>query len=197
MTALPVEDHASALRVVRRVAIDVVIRDERATDVAARECLLDDAFGPTRFAKTCQRLRDGRMPAHRLAFVARDGRRIVGTLRFWNIRAGDTPALLLGPLAVAESHRCNGIGSTMIRAGLDRARRLGHRAVLLVGDAPYYERFGFGRRFSEALVMPGPVEDKRFLGLELVRGALAGAAGPVVATGARLHGLPVSMPKAA
>jgi predicted N-acetyltransferase YhbS len=186
MTALLIPDHAPALRVVASPPpLDVTIRDERPSDVAARERLLDDAFGSTRFAKTCQRVRDGSLPARRLALAATDGKRLVGTLRFWNIQAGDRPALLLGPIAVAESHRCAGIGSRLILTGLDRARRFGHRAVLLVGDAPYYSRFGFERRFTEALLMPGPVEDERFLGLELVPGALAWAEGLVTATGSR------------
>jgi predicted N-acetyltransferase YhbS len=187
MTALLIQDRAPALRVVPSLRpVNVTIRDERLSDVAARERLLDDSFGPARFAKTCQRLRDGRCPARRLALVASDGKHLVGTLRFWNIQAGDRRALLLGPIAVAESHRGAGIGSRLIRIGLERARRFDHRAVLLVGDAPYYARFGFERRFAEALTMPGPVEDERFLGLELVGGALAGAAGLVRATSARV-----------
>ena len=187
MAALLIQDRAPALRVVPSLRpTNVIIRDERVSDIAARERLLDDAFGPARFTKTCQRLRDGRTHAHRLAFVAKDGKRLVGTLRFWNIQAGDRPALLLGPIAVAGAHRCAGIGSRLILTGLDRARRFGHRAVLLVGDAPYYARFGFERRFTEALNMPGPVEEERFLGLELAPGALAEAVGLVLATGARV-----------
>ena len=110
---------------------------------------------------------------------------IVGTLRFWHVEAGDRPSLLLGPLAVGERHRSAGIGRAMIEHGLDRARQLGHRGVILVGDAPYYGRFGFSRAPVENLVLPGPVDLDRFLGLELVPGALAGARGRVVGTGAR------------
>ena len=198
MAALLIQDRAPTLRVIPSLRpTNVIIRDERVSDIAARERLLDEAFGPARFAKTCQRLRDGRTHAHRLALVAKDGKHLVGTLRFWNIEAGDRPALLLGPIAVAESHRCAGIGSCLIRTGLDRARRFGHRAVLLVGDAPYYSRFGFERRFTEALLMPGPVEDGRFLGLELAPGALAEAVGLVLATGARVHETAVHLRQAA
>jgi predicted N-acetyltransferase YhbS len=198
MTALLIQDRAPALRVVPSLRpVNVTIRDERLSDVAARERLLDDAFGPARFAKTCQRLRDGRPPARRLALVASDGKHLVGTLRFWNIQAGDRRALLLGPIAVAESHRCAGIGSRLILTGLDRARRFGHRAVLLVGDAPYYARFGFERRFTEALIMPGPVEDERFLGLELAPGALAWAEGLVTVTRSRVPEAPAHLRQAA
>ena len=67
---------------------------------------------------------------------------------------------------------------------IERARALGYRSILLVGDAPYYARFGFARRFALGLRMPGPVETDRVLGLELVPGALSGARGTVKATGA-------------
>ena len=180
MTASLNVARAPALQLVPSLrATNVITRTERLADVAARERLLDDAFGPARFAKTCQRLRDGQMPARGLALVASDGRRVVGTLRFWNIDAGGRAALLLGPLAVADTHRCEGIGGRLMRDGLARARRLGHRAVLLVGDAPYYARFGFERRFTTELVMPGAMEEDRFLGVELVSGALAAARGRV------------------
>lgn len=157
--------------------------EERAWDAAAREALLDAAFGETRFAKTCERLREGRKPAKHLALVALDEGAPVATLRFWHVDAGGAPALMLGPLAVAESHRALGLGGDLTRYGLRRARLLGHRAVILVGDEPWYRRFGFRRDLTQGLVMPGPVEAERFLGLELVEGALAGAQGAVVATG--------------
>jgi predicted N-acetyltransferase YhbS len=160
------------------------VLDEAAVDVGAREALLDAAFGPARAEKTCERLREGRRPAHGLSIVAKDGVDVVGTLRLWHIAAGPgRPALLLGPLAVARSHRARGLGTRLISEALFRAVVRGHGAVLLVGDAPYYERFGFDRRFTTRLVMPGFVEKERFLGLELAPDALAAAAGPVTATG--------------
>ncbi len=157
------------------------LAEETLADVAAREALLDDAFGPARFLKTCQRLRDGSAPAPGLALVATDeDGALIGTLRLWPILAGGRDALLLGPLAVAASSRSLGIGRALIEESLARAVELGHRAVLLVGDAPYYARFGFERRFAERLTMPGPVERARFLGLELVAGALEGMRGRVI-----------------
>ncbi|QGM93657.1 N-acetyltransferase [Methylocystis rosea] len=157
------------------------LAEETLADVAAREALLDDAFGPARFLKTCQRLRDGSAPATGLALVATDGvGALIGTLRLWPVVAGGRAALLLGPLAVAAQARSLGVGGALIRESLARAADFGHRAVLLVGDAPYYARFGFERRFTERLTMPGPVERARFLGVELVDGALSGARGRVV-----------------
>ena len=157
------------------------LAEETLADVAAREALLDDAFGPARFLKTCQRLRDGSAPAPGLALVATDSvGGLIGTLRLWPVLAGGRAALLLGPLAVAATARSLGVGGALIAESLARAADFGHRAVLLVGDAPYYARFGFERRFTERLIMPGPVERARFLGLELVDGALSGAQGRVV-----------------
>jgi predicted N-acetyltransferase YhbS len=161
------------------------IRDEIISDVPARERLLDRCFGPSRFAKTCQRVRDGRLPAGGLARIVADGTKLVGTVRLWNVAAGpNRPALLLGPIAVDPSLQGSGLGSRLMHDALDRARALGHGAVLLVGDEAYYRRFGFKTDPVAALWLPGPVERERFLGLELVPGALAGAVGMVRPTGA-------------
>ncbi|MFO1091405.1 MAG: N-acetyltransferase [Hyphomicrobiales bacterium] len=169
----------------------VHIREENVRDVEARDVLLDEAFGDCRFRKTSERLREDRLPAAGLSLVAvtAGGRdeaagRLVGTVRLWNVTAGPRrPALLLGPLAVAEEHRGRGVGGRLMTAALERARALGHRAVLLVGDAPYYGRFGFTAEATGDLWLPGPVERERFLGLELEHASLAGARGLVSPTG--------------
>ncbi|WP_375778414.1 GNAT family N-acetyltransferase [Bradyrhizobium sp. ma5] len=171
----------------------VAIRQERRSDVAAREGLLDAAFGPGRLAKTSERLRGGRKPACGLAFVARRGSHLVGTLRLWPIVTCTGHAcLLLGPLAVAEEARCLGIGAALMRQALQRAQRLGHRAVILVGDAAYYDRFGFSAAKTGALRMPGPYQRDRLLACELMPGALRGAGGLIGAASpppSRLSGL--------
>jgi predicted N-acetyltransferase YhbS len=162
----------------------ISLRQERPTDVKAREALLDEAFGGKRSKKTSQRLRDGRLPADGLSLIAADGRRVVGTARLWHIACGSgQPALLLGPVAVATSCRSRGIGAALVRRALRDARRLGHGAVILVGDAPYYSRFGFTADKSAALKLPGPFERHRLLALELKAGALDGATGLIAATG--------------
>jgi predicted N-acetyltransferase YhbS len=170
-----------AAKTAQKPAISVGL--ETRYDVIARESLLDAAFGAARFEKTCERLRTGRMHADGLGFTATDKSKLVGTIRLWKVMAGGVPALLLGPLAVAKSHEGLGIGSKLIRHALFEASKLGHQAVILVGDAPYYERFGFTRDLTDNLVLPGPVERERFLALELVDGALDGAMGLVIATG--------------
>lgn len=152
-------------------------------EAGAREMLLDRAMGPDRHQKTSERLRENRLPASGLALVARDGDEIVGTVRLWNVSAGGRDALLLGPLAIAPERQGEGIGGKLMRAALNRAAMFGHGAVILVGDADYYERFGFSVTTTQSLMMPGPVERSRFLALELREGALEGAAGMLVATG--------------
>ena len=162
----------------------VTIREEKFADVAAREALLDEAYGAARFAKTSQRLREGRLPADGLSLVATDRGRIVGTVRLWNVAAGPgRAALLLGPLAVNPACRDRGIGSALMRRAIARARLAGHRAVILVGDAPYYGRFGFAAAPTGELWMPGRFDRDRLLALELRPGALAGARGMIGATG--------------
>lgn len=162
----------------------ISLRQERPTDVEAREALLDNAFGDTRTRKTSQRLRDGRLPAEGLSLIAADGRRVIGTARLWSVAcATGHSALLLGPVAVESSCRNRGIGASLVRRALRDARRLGHGAVILVGDAPYYSRFGFTGEKAAGLTLPGPFERHRLLALELVPGALDGAAGRVRAAG--------------
>lgn len=171
--------------VLARAPRQFTIDAERESDVFARENLLDSAMGPGRFRKSSQRLRDGRLPA--LALVARDeAGRLVGTVRLWHVDAGGAPALLLGPLAVSEDRRCDGIGGALMLEAIAQAAAVGHGAILLVGDAPYYARFGFERRVAEQLRMPGPVELDRFLGLELRAGALIGAHGRLRPTGRKV-----------
>jgi len=162
----------------------MTIRNETPRDIAAREALLDRVWGPSRFQKTAERLREGRRPAEGLSLIAEVDNDLVGTVRLWHICAGPgRPALLLGPLAVAEAHRGRGIGTALMRRALGAARRGGHKAIILVGDAPYYERFGFSVEETGALWLPGPVERNRLLGCELAAGGLAGAGGLVSATG--------------
>ena len=155
------------------------IRQERPADIVAREALLDEAFGETRTAKTSERLREDRLPAEGLAFIAADGRRVIGTARLWHVACGaGQPALLLGPVAVAADCRGRGIGAALVRRAVAEARKRGHGAVMLVGDAPYYGRFGFSAAKTGALWLPGPFERHRLLALELAPGALDGARGP-------------------
>ena len=165
------------------------IAAESAADIAAREALLDRAMGAKWKKKSSQKLRRGRRPSEGLAFVARDSSgAVVGTVRLWDVRAGPNgaAALLLGPLAVDPALKGVGVGSALVVHALAEAARLGHGAVLLVGDAPYYGRFGFSAEKTGSVAMPGPYERDRFLALELTAGALTGAAGTLQAAGRRV-----------
>lgn len=163
----------------------MIITPELPRHAAAIESLLDTAFGADRQTKTAYRLRDGVPPIHELCLVALGhddlgNERLKGTIRYWPVSiGGTTPALLLGPIAVDPALQGSGLGSRLIRMTLNRAAAAGHRAVLLVGDAPYYERFGFTRALTQAMQFPGPVDMNRFLGLELAPGALQGVSGMV------------------
>ncbi len=164
-------------------AAPFAIRAERASDVAAREALLDACFGANRHTRTCQRLRDGRAPAEGLALSAVRQGRLVGTVRLWHVSVGGLQALMLGPLAVDDTCRGFGVGAALMDRALDIARHRGHAAVILLGDAPYYARFGFSGDKTGELSLPGPFERDRLLGLELREGALDGAWGMIAATG--------------
>ena len=167
-------------------AAPFAIRSERTSDVAAREALLDACFGDNRHVRTCQRLRDGRAPAEGLALSAVRQGRLVGSVRLWHVSAGGIPALMLGPLAVEASSRQLGVGATLMDHALAAAKARGHRAVILLGDAPYYARFGFSAAKTGELTLPGAFERDRLLGLELGEGALDGAWGMIAPTGAPL-----------
>lgn len=163
----------------------VTIRPEITADIAPRERLLDRAFGKKRTAKTSERLREGRVPSDGLAFTAVDAKgKLVGTLRLWDVLAGSAgSALLLGPLAVDCKAQGQGIGAALMQHAIAEAKALGHGSIILVGDAPYYARFGFAQGPMADLHLPGPVDRARFLGLELEPGALDGAEGLVIGCG--------------
>lgn len=131
---------------------------ETVGDAAAVEALVLAAFGPGRFAKTAERLRE-RAPAA-AGFVAREGSALLGSVRLWSITIGGTPALFLGPIAVAADNRRAGLGAELVQACLARAEALG-QGVLLVGDAPYFGRFGFV--VAPDVRLTGPVDPDRVL----------------------------------
>lgn len=149
-------------------------------DHAAIEHLLDLSFGSGRKSKTSYQLREGNAAVPGLSLVVRDpGVGIAGTISFWPLTVGlkQTPALLLGPLAVHPDRQGLGLGLGLMREGLRRARAMGHRLVLLVGDEPYYSKVGFRKLPEGTITMPGPVDPARFLYLELVPHALEGVSG--------------------
>lgn len=168
----------------------VMVRCEAPHEIDERNALLARAMAPDWRTKTSEKLRHGRLPAANLAFVAKNrAGHILGTVRLWNIKAGidregrAIDALLLGPLAVDPAAEGAGIGTALMLRAIEKARRNDHGAILLVGDAPYYERFGFSTDKTGTLMMPGPFARDRLLALELKAGWLDGAAGFIEAAG--------------
>jgi predicted N-acetyltransferase YhbS len=159
--------------------LDIVISPERPQDASAVLLLEERAFGPGRYTRSAYRLREGNPHDPALSFVARVSTLVVGSVRLSRIRVGAVPALLLGPLIVDPAFHSKGIGRMLIEASVSASRMTGHRAVLLVGDEPYYGRFGFKRLPPGKVAMPGPVDPMRLLALPLVEGALDGLAGDV------------------
>ncbi len=158
----------------------VTIRLETPSDAAAADAIVAEAFGPGRFAKTAYRLREGVAPIAALSFVAEEGGRILGTVRYWPVTIGGEAALMLGPIAIVADRQGQGIALALMQTSLAEAKRLGHRAVVLVGDEPYYARAGFARiKPPGRITMPGPVDLGRLLGLSLVEGALEGMKGEI------------------
>jgi predicted N-acetyltransferase YhbS len=159
-------------------------------DQPAIEHLLDLGFGVTRRTKTSYRLREGAVAAPGLSQVIREsGLGVVGAISYWPLAIGakGTRALLLGPLAVHPERQNMGIGRALMAYTLEAAKNAGHRLVILVGDLPYYARMGFQQVPEGQLLLPGPVDPKRLLFLELVPGSLAEARGLVIAAH-RYHG---------
>jgi predicted N-acetyltransferase YhbS len=155
------------------------IRPETPADAPHVEALVAHVFGPGRFAKSAYRLREGVDPEPDLSFVAVEGGTLRGSVRFWPVFVAKEPALLLGPLAVQSDQRGRGIGIALMERGIGEAKRLGHRAIILVGDAPYYSRVGFTPIAQGRIRFPGPVDHGRILGLALTDGALDALEGDV------------------
>ncbi len=144
------------------------------------EALYDLCFAPGREALSSYRLRDGVAPVAALCLCLRDETEaLIGAIRHWPVRVGRgrAPALLLGPVAVHPTRQGEGLAGLLIHETLGQARAEGWERVLLVGDAPYYGRFGFAR--LPGVGMPPPTNPERVLGVELVPGAWQGVTGEI------------------
>lgn len=161
--------------------LPLVLRHENSSDTHAIDRLHERAFGPGRYARTAYRLREGIPPILSLCFIAQVGTMLVGSIRINAIKAAGAPALILGPLTVEPAFSDRGIGSRLMEMAISKAREDGHTLIFLVGDLPYYSRFGFKPVPHGRLTMPGPVDPHRFLVLELVEGALGDLSGALMA----------------
>ena len=142
------------------------------------EALYDLCFAPGREALSSYRLRDGVPPISPLSHVVRDANGILAAaIRYWPVIVGDAQSLLLGPIAVHPTRQGEGLGEYLIRESLAVALAHGWSRVMLVGDAPYYKRFGF--KILPSVHMPPPTSPNRVLGMALVPGAWARVTGHV------------------
>lgn len=163
-----------------RVIAPFEIRVASETEAESVEALYHDVFGPGRFAKTAERLREGNRRIEPACFVATDAEGMVGSVQFWPLLVDGAPGgVLLGPLGIATRRRGDGIAFRLMEAGIGVCAERGDLAVILVGDEPYYARAGFSRADIGRFRMPGPVDESRILVRELkaeassLRGALS------------------------
>lgn len=161
--------------------LELTTRPESPDDAGQIERLHDRAFGPGRYARTAYRLREGRVHRPDLSFTTLVGTLLVGSVRLSAIRSGSIDAVMLGPLAVEPAFEGRGIAGALIRESLNACRAAGEELVMLVGDPPYYSRFGFKAAAPGSLIFPGPVDQTRILYVELVEGAFERAKGVVAA----------------
>ena len=145
------------------------------------EDLLDRAFGPGRFVKVSERVREFAAFAPELSFCAFEGETLVGVVRLWRVTVGAQAVIFLGPLAVDPGQQSAGVGGLLVEKACAAAKAVGEAWVVLVGDPPYFQRFGFDVAAAQAVRLPGPVDQKRVQALKLSADAapLAGLMGPV------------------
>lgn len=174
---MTVTDLASALEQPINAAPTFAL--ERPQDAALADALIDRAFGPGRYAKTAERLREGNRLRSDLSVCAWQGETLIGTVRLWPIRIGDTAAIFLGPIAVDEAARSVGLGGALVERALAAATEAGEQLVLLVGAPKFFERHGF-TAVPGGVVMPGPVDPRRLMWRALKAGGLDGVSGVVV-----------------
>jgi predicted N-acetyltransferase YhbS len=136
---------------------------ETPQDQPAIEALLDRAFGPGRFVKVSERVREVAEFAPELSFLAWAGGEILGVVRQWRVRVGETPVIFLGPLAVDPDKWSAGVGGGLVVRACHAAQAAGEAAVLLVGDSAYFARFGFAADLAREVRLPGPVDPRRVL----------------------------------
>lgn len=154
-----------------------LLEEETDEDWWEVEALYDLCFAPGRTALSSYRLRDGVKKVAPLCLTLRQDGILAAVIRYWPVRVGGKRVLLLGPVAVHPTRQGEGLGGLLMHESLAEAHRLGWERVLLVGDEPYYSRFGFEK--LEGVEMPPPTNPDRVLGLELVPGAWEGVKGPV------------------
>lgn len=149
-------------------------------DTAVAE-IAEEAFGPGRLARAAERVREMARHDRALSFVAELEGAIIASVRLTPIRVGDEDCLFLGPLAVRPAFKNKGVGKALMRLCAETARERGETAILLVGDPPYYAPLGYRPIPPGDVQLPGPVDPRRLLLLDLGRPAGNGLSGAVKA----------------
>jgi predicted N-acetyltransferase YhbS len=155
------------------------LQAERPQDGPLAEALVDRAFGPGRFTKVSERVREFADFAPELSVCAWRGARLVGTVRQWRVRCGDAAVVFLGPIAVEAEERSGGVGALLVQAAVAAAKAAGEAAIVLVGDEPYFGRFGFSAEAAKDVRLPGPVDQRRVLAAVFKDEPLVGMIGPL------------------
>lgn len=156
-------------------APEVSILRERVEDAAAVEALVMAAFGPGRFAKTAERVREHAKIA--AGFTVYDGETLLGSVRLWSVMSGAARGVFLGPIAVAQTSRSSGLGGKLVYRCIEEAKAMGLDGVLLIGDPPYFERFGF--KPAPKAIFSGPVNPRRVMWLPFTDVSPNGAVVPL------------------
>jgi predicted N-acetyltransferase YhbS len=168
---------------------EITVHSVAAEDLPDVLALHARAFGPGRFARTAYRIREGTPAISRFCLISKVNGELVAHIRFTEVTVGGkTGVLLLGPLAVETRYRGLGYAQRLVEVGLENARQAGITLVLLVGDEPYYGRFGFKRIPPGRIRLPGPADPARWLAAELKEGALAEFQGLVEAAPIEISG---------
>ena len=142
------------------------------------DALIARAFGPGRYAKASERVREFATFAPEMSVCAWSGARLLGCARMWRVRVGGRPVMFLGPFAVELGERSAGFGARLITRACEAARAAGESHVVLVGDEAYFGRVGFATAPGRLVILPGPVDQRRVLVRALVDGA-GELAGPI------------------
>ena len=158
----------------------ITLQFETLQDGPLVDALIDRAFGPGRFTKVSERVREFATFAPELSVCAWSDGRLLGCARMWRVRVGGVPAMFLGPFAVELGERNAGFGARLVARACEAAGAAGERHVVLVGDEPYFSRVGFSAAAGRQVVMPGPVDPRRVLARALTAdaGALSGVVQP-------------------
>ena len=146
----------------------ITLQSERPQDGPLVDALIDRAFGPGRYAKVSERVREFATFAPELSVCAWSadtgkGARILGCARMWHVRVGGRRVMFLGPFAVEQGERNAGFGARMIERACEAALAAGETHVVLVGDEPYFSRVGFATAAGREVRLPGPVDQRRVL----------------------------------